>query len=183
VFRAGSNVADLIARSYYIAPSSVNSATLNSLWGLAIATDGSYSPPVELIVGVDNLRARYGILGSTGVVRYLTAKNFSGAGTLSTDDVDADGTVETFANVISVEISLMLSSVADLGARGTSAVQYFSFLDYDGTAVDCNNPPSGTAGQSACPGYIYDDPVAGTTNGRRLRRVVSKVFNLRNVVL
>jgi len=183
VFRAGSNISDLLARSYFIAPSSIDGATRNSLWGLAIGSDGSYSAPVELIVGVDNLRARYGVQGSTGAVRYLTGLDFSGIGTLTTDDVDSDGTTETFADVISVEISLMLNSVADVGARGSSARQNIEFPDFNGTPVNCVNIPVGAAAQSACPGYIYDDEAAGTTNGRRLRRVVSKVFNLRNVVL
>lgn len=186
-YRAGASASRLNALSFFIGPSSLNNASaissgraapVNSLYSVTVNAAGAFSLPNEIIAGVDNFRALYGVMTSGGEVNYVSARSFDGDG--AGTDVDGDGTNETFDNVVSIDVSLLLSSISDRGERGDSARQEFSFPDYDGaTMVDCSAAPSNQAESSACPSYMYQS----AAEARRLRRVVSKTFTLRNIVL
>ncbi|MBX2869937.1 MAG: PilW family protein [Acidiferrobacterales bacterium] len=183
-FRQGGNATIMLARSYYVAPSKErdgsNSAINNSLYVVQMDSLGGYSGPVELIAGVDNFRARYGIQTSAGNTVYRAGNNFNGdAGVELDSPADQD---ETFDNVVSVEVSLMLGSTSDKGERSQSTAQELVFPNSAGVLQNCGIVSSGTTFTSACPSYLRST-VDGVNLRQRYRRVVSRVFNLRNQVL
>ncbi len=174
-FASGASSVILTSTAYYLADSFINPGT-PSLYSVTINAVGAFGTPIELIIGVDNLRARYGVLGSTGTITYVSPNTFTG---FTGTDVDGDATLETFRNVALLEVNLMLNSSVGKRERGDDEKQVFSFMDTSGNIVDCDTATTSTLDTSACPGYLFAD---ATATGR-YRRVVTKVFNLRNITL
>lgn len=178
-FSPGTHASTVSSTSFYLAESSL-AGNVPSLYSVSLNDSGNAmgsldEPPIELIAGVENLRARYGVLGSTGDIQYLTASNFSGSG----QDIDGDGSEETFRNIVSVEVSLMLRSSVARNDRSSSDKQELSFIDSNGDSQDCSTAADTLINNSACPKFINKT----VREKGRYRRVVKKLFNIRNITL
>ena len=173
-FRSGTNSAEMVAQSFFIGTDPTDG--INSLYAAQTNPDGSFSGiGTRLVAGVDNMRVRYGIRRSTGGIEYRTAPAFS-----PPQDIDGTAPAETFADVVAIEATFLLNSGLTRGVRGTTETQNFSFPPVDGTAdVTCDETVSSNNEYSACPIYVSNTSI----NRGQLRRVVRKVFNLRNVTL
>lgn len=179
IFAPGTNGASLVSKSYYLAKSGIN-RNIPSLYSItAVSAPGNPTTvnltTTELIAGVENFRARYGfVVSGTGNILYATAKDFD-----NDNDIDGDGTDETFRNVVSLEINLMLRSNQAKGERGAYDKQDISFLDVNGSSVSCASDPDSAVNNSACPKIMNSSPLERS----RIRRVIRKRFNLRNITL
>ena len=177
-FISGTHAIALSSTSFYLAESGLRQppeTPISSLYRISLQPNGNVEAPSELITGVDNMRARYGVLGSTGDIIYLTANSFNGTG----QDIDGDAVLEDFGNVVSLEVSLLLKSSVARNGRSSNSRQTLSFLDINGDTVDCNTEVNNALTNSACPSFIN----ATSDEKGRYRRVVRKLFNLRNITL
>ena len=102
-FAPGTRASQIGSTSFYIAESEVT--TGGSLFSISTSAD-AFSEAQELIAGIDNMRARYVVLGSAGKLVYQKAGDFDG---FNGQNIDGDPTNETYRDVVAIELSLMLS--------------------------------------------------------------------------
>ncbi len=152
----------LSSTAFYLANANSTDATddlpaIPSLFSISINADGTtLGAPTLLIAGVENLRARYLSVGETA---YKSA----------TDFINPDNAEDV---VLSLELSLLIRSSVR-GRVSGDTTQELEFPGANGELSDCSDA---SADVSACPKFINENK----REQGRYRRVVKKIFNLRN---
>ena len=172
-FPPGTTASILQSNLFYLASPALvspgDNRTSPSLFTVSMAGTGQLNDPVELISGVDNFRAIYGIRGSgNNEIHYRTAAAFSGD-----QDVDGDGTNETWLNVGAVKLHYLFRSQGSSGEKGDSVFDEYTFPNSAGDMITCTET---TVDPTGCVSFI----AATTSEKSRLRRVMAHVVNVRN---